>query len=88
MNKVDRRIEYTHSGVLEKQPKLDDCFVIERITADNIGVIQGGITPSFSWKDRDVFSMRSQPNLTKNSKICKLRLVDRWSLLFYDREKC
>ncbi len=29
-------------------------------------------------------TMRSQPNLTKNSKICKLRLVDRWSLLFYD----
>ena len=29
-------------------------------------------------------TMRLQPNLTKNSKICKLRLVDRWSLLFYD----
>ena len=29
-------------------------------------------------------TMRSQPNLTNNSKICKLRLVDRWSLLFYD----
>ena len=29
-------------------------------------------------------TMRSQLNLTKNSKICKLRLVDRWSLLFYD----
>ena len=29
-------------------------------------------------------TMRSQPNLTKNSKTCKLRLVDRWSLLFYD----
>ena len=29
-------------------------------------------------------TMRSQPNLTKNSKICKLRLVDRRSLLFYD----
>ena len=29
-------------------------------------------------------TMRSQPNLTKNSKICKIRLVDRWSLLFYD----
>ena len=55
MLKVDKRIEYTHSGILEKQPKPDACFVIERITADNIGVIQGRITPSFSWKDRDVF---------------------------------
>ncbi len=55
MLRVDKRIEYTHSGILEKQPKLDACFVIERITADNIGVIQGRITPSFSWKDRDVF---------------------------------
>ena len=53
--RVDKRIEYTHSGILENQPELDDCFVIERITSDNIGVIQGRITPAFSWKDRDVF---------------------------------
>lgn len=55
MLRVDKRIEYTHSGILEKQPKLDACFVIERITADNIGVIQGRITPSFSWNDSDMF---------------------------------
>jgi len=53
--RVDRRIEYTHSGILEKQPELDDCFVIERITSDNIRVIQGRITPSFSWSDSDMF---------------------------------
>ena len=53
--RVDKRIEYTHSGILEKQPELDDCFVIERITSDNIGVIQGRITPSFSWNDSDMF---------------------------------
>lgn len=53
--RVDKRIEYTHSGILEKQPELDDCFVIERITSDNIGVIQGRITPAFSWNDRDIF---------------------------------
>ena len=29
-------------------------------------------------------TMRSQPNLTKYSTTCKLRLVDRRSLLFYD----
>nr|WP_242829400.1 hypothetical protein [Butyrivibrio sp. WCD3002] len=35
----------------------------------------------------NVFSEKtvsSQPNLTKYSTTCKLRLVDRWSLLFYD----
>ena len=53
--RVDKRIEYTHSGNLEKQPELDDCFVIERITACNIGVIQGRITPAFSWDDSDMF---------------------------------
>ena len=53
--RVDKRIEYTHSGILEKQPELDDCFVIERITSDNIRVIQGRITPSFSWNDSDMF---------------------------------
>ncbi|SEA72526.1 FR47-like protein [Pseudobutyrivibrio sp. ACV-2] len=53
--RVDKRIEYTHGGIIEKQPELDAGFVIERITAVNIGVIQGRITPSFSWKDRDVF---------------------------------
>ena len=36
-------------------------------------------------------TMRSQPNLTKNSKTCKLRLVDRWSLhvlLFFVKFGC
>ena len=52
---VDKRIEYTHSGNLEKQPELDECFAIERITSDNIGIIQGRITPAFSWKDSYAF---------------------------------
>lgn len=53
--RLDKRIEYTHGGILENLPVLDDSFVVERITADNIGEIQGRITPSFSWKDSDTF---------------------------------
>ena len=53
--RVDKRIEYTHSGILDAPSVLNDCFVIERITTDNIGVIQGRITPSFSWNDSDLF---------------------------------
>ena len=52
---ADKRIEYTHGGILEKPTVLDAGFVVERITADNIGVIQGKITPSFSWNDSDTF---------------------------------
>ncbi len=33
-------------------------------------------------------TVSSQPNLTKDSTTCKLRLVDRRSLLFCDKEKC
>lgn len=53
--RVDKRIEYTHSGIFENSPVLDEGFVVERITPDNIGIIQGRITPAFSWDDRDVF---------------------------------
>ena len=52
---VDKRIEYTHSGSLDNPPILDDGFIVEYITADNIGDIQGRITPSFSWNDSDMF---------------------------------
>jgi hypothetical protein len=53
--RIDKRIEYTHGGITEHRPILDDNYIIESITADNIGDIRGRITPSFSWKDRDVF---------------------------------
>ncbi len=52
---LDKRIEYTHAGIPENVPGLDDSFVVERVTADNIGDIQGRITPYFSWKDSDTF---------------------------------
>ena len=53
--RIDKRIEYTHSGILENPPVLDDRFAIEQITAGNIGDIQGRIIPSFSWKNSDAF---------------------------------
>ena len=53
--RLDKRIEYTHDGSLERQPIPDENFIFERITADNIGIIQGRIIPSFSWKNRDTF---------------------------------
>lgn len=53
--RIDKRIEYTHGGIPEHRPILDDNYTVESITADNIGDIRGGITPSFSWKDSDTF---------------------------------
>ena len=53
--RVDKRIEYTHSGIIDNPPILDDGFIVEHITADNIGDVQGRITPSFSWNDSDKF---------------------------------
>ena len=50
-----KRIEYTHAGLPENLPVLDAGFVVERITAANIGVIQGRIIPSFSWKSSGTF---------------------------------
>ncbi len=53
--RLDKRVEYIHDEILEKPPILDDSFVVERITADNISEIRGRITPAFSWKDSDTF---------------------------------
>ena len=53
--RVDKRIEYTHNGIIDNPPILDDGFIVEHITADNIGDVQGRITPSFSWNDSDMF---------------------------------
>ncbi len=52
---IDKRIEYTHDGLPDKPPLLDENFVVENITAHNIADIQGRITPAFSWKDSDSF---------------------------------
>ena len=53
--RIDKRIEYIHRGIPGNLPVLDDGFDVECITADNIGEIQGRITPSFSWKTSDMF---------------------------------
>ena len=53
--RIDKRIEYNHGGIPEHRPILDDNYIVESITADNIGDIRGRITPSFSWKDSDTF---------------------------------
>ena len=53
--RVDKRIEYAYCGILENLPELDDRYLFERITTENIGEIQGRITPSFSWKDSETF---------------------------------
>lgn len=53
--RVDKRIEYTHSGIIDNPPILDDGFIVEHINADNIGDVQGRITPSFSWNESDIF---------------------------------
>ncbi len=53
--RIDKRIEYIYGGSPEHLPAIDDSFAVERITAENIGDIQGRITPSFSWKDSDTF---------------------------------
>lgn len=51
----DKRIEYSHCGIPDILPELDDRFVFERITSGNVGDIQGRIIPSFSWKNKDAF---------------------------------
>ena len=53
--RIDKRIEYIHGRIPENRPILDDNYIVESITADNIGDIQGRITPSFSWKDSEAF---------------------------------
>lgn len=55
---LGRRVEYNHVRVPEKPPVLDDRLIAERITADNIGLIQGRIIPSFSWQSTDAFLER------------------------------
>ena len=51
----EKRIEYSHGGIPENLPEPDDSFLIEQITAENMGDIRGRVTPSFSWKDSDTF---------------------------------
>ena len=53
--RFEKRIEYSHSEIPENLPELEDSFLFEQITAENIEDIQGRITPSFSWKDSDTF---------------------------------
>ena len=55
---LDRRVEYNHIRVPEKPPVLDDRFITQRITTDNIGLVQGRIIPSFSWQSADAFLER------------------------------
>ena len=52
---LDRRVEYIHTGILRKTQIPDKQFIIERITADNIGDIQGRIIPAFSWESSTDF---------------------------------
>jgi hypothetical protein len=63
---LDKRIEYVHSGILENMPELDERFVYERITAENIGDIQGRIIPSFSWRNSDAFLQNGFGFLLRN----------------------
>ncbi len=53
--RLDKRIEYAHSGMPGEMPVLDEGFVVEEITAENIGDIKGRIIPSFSWEICDSF---------------------------------
>ena len=53
--RIDKRVEYSHDGIPENLPILDDNYVVERIIADNIDDVSGRITPSFSWKDSEAF---------------------------------
>lgn len=62
---LDRRVEYDHIRLPEKPPVLDDRFITERITTDNIGNIQGRIVPSFSWQSSDAFFKRGFGFLVK-----------------------
>ena len=55
MLRSDKRIEYSYVGMPEDPPRLDDRYVVERITKDNIGCVRGRITPSFSWEDSGHF---------------------------------
>ena len=52
----NKRVEYVHSGTVRKPSIPDSRFMIERITADNIGDIRGRIIPSFSWDSAAAFS--------------------------------
>ncbi len=51
----DKRIEYDHIRIPEKQLFSGDQFIIERVDAENIDTIQGRIIPSFSWETPDAF---------------------------------
>ena len=55
MLRSDKRIEYSYVGMPEDPPRLDDRYVVERITKDNIGCVRERITPSFSWEDSGHF---------------------------------
>lgn len=53
--RLDKRIEYIHSGVSENITVPDDSFIFECITEENIGDISGRIIPSFSWESNNAF---------------------------------
>ena len=54
--------------------------LILRHKPETIGITEG--------KDKSEGGRLVQLNLTKNGMICKLRLIDRRSLLYYNSEKC
>ena len=51
----DKRVEYNYIRVPEKMSASDKEFIIERITVENIGYVQGRIVPAFSWDSDDAF---------------------------------
>ena len=65
---LDKRIEYNHIRVPEKPTVPDKEFIIERITAENIGNVQGRIVPAFSWDSDDAFLEHGFGFLARNGK--------------------
>ncbi len=49
------RINYTHSSPIKPQELSDGSITVERITADNIGMIKGRIIPSSAWENEAQF---------------------------------
>ena len=54
----DKRVEYDHASVPEISSVPDKQFMIERITAENIGCVRGRIVPAFSWESDNAFLER------------------------------
>ena len=51
----DKRIEYDHVAPPAISSFPDKRFIIEQITAENIGCVYGKIVPSFSWECNQAF---------------------------------